>query len=369
MNNKKVIDLFAGCGGFSLGFEKCNYQIVKAVEFDQDIAKTYKENHKHTQLFVTDIGKIDNQNYFRQGEVDVIIGGPPCQGFSMAGARIRKTSFIEDPRNYLFKHYVNVVKIVKPKVFLFENVKGILSMKDGEIFKEILSALSNKENFDGEQYNLYHYVINAVDYGVPEKRQRVFILGVKNKNIEFNELDKKCRKKILNKYPHFFDYVSVGDAICGLEKTTEDGVVSNLFPKNEYQKYLLTESKETFNHNKTKHKLSAIDRMKKIRVGENFSVLKENIKSVHSGAYGRMDPNKPSMTITTRFDTPSGGRFIHPTENRTITAREAARIQSFPDNFRFYGSKTSICKQIGNAVPPKLAFYCASLIEEILDND
>lgn len=107
--------------------------------------------------------------------------------------------------------------------------------------------------------------------------------------------------------------------------------------------------------------------MNQIKSGQNYTVLNEHIKSVHSGAYGRMNMNEPSVTITTRFDTPSGGRFIHPTKNRTITAREAARIQSFPDDFIFYGSKSSICKQIGNAVPPKLAFYLANIVEEILN--
>ena len=135
MEKNSVIDLFAGCGGFSIGFEKAGFHVTKAVEIDSQIAHTYSMNHKDVIMFNEDIGEIDNKNYFTRGEAEVIIGGPPCQGFSMAGARIRKNSFIEDPRNYLFKHYVNVVKIVRPKVFVFENVKGILSMKNGKIFQ------------------------------------------------------------------------------------------------------------------------------------------------------------------------------------------------------------------------------------------
>ena len=122
-----VIDLFAGCGGFSVGFERAGYNITKAVEFDKNIAASYSHNHVGTIMYANDIGTIADTKHFEKGEADVIIGGPPCQGFSMAGERIReKKAFINDPRNYLFRHYVEVVKIVRPKVFLLENVKGIL---------------------------------------------------------------------------------------------------------------------------------------------------------------------------------------------------------------------------------------------------
>ena len=362
---KNVIDLFAGCGGFSVGFEQAGFNISKAVEIDKQISVTYKENHKTTELYNEDIGKIDNNCYFKENEAEVIIGGPPCQGFSMAGARIRNNSFIDDPRNYLFKHYVNVVKLVKPKVFLFENVKGILSMKEGNIFKEIISSLSDKNNFDGIQYHLYHKVLDSSKYGIPEKRQRVIILGCQ-KEINLDQLEKNVKNKILTKYPHFFDDVTIRDAIYGLPSPSQDGTVHNVQATSEYQKYLKSSKNVITNHLATKHSDVAIKRMNKIKTGENFSSLNENINSVHSGSYGRMDMDEPSVTITTRFDTPSGGRFIHPEEDRTITPREAARIQSFPDDFVFWGSKTSICKQIGNAVPPKLAFYLANLVKEII---
>lgn len=146
MGQYKVIDLFAGCGGFSVGFEQAGFDIIKAVEFDSQIARTYRHNHSDTVLYVDDIANIDTDEYFTRGESDVIIGGPPCQGFSMAGARIRNNAFLDDPRNYLFKHYVNVVKIVRPKIFILENVKGILTMQKGEIFNEILKTFSDKKN-------------------------------------------------------------------------------------------------------------------------------------------------------------------------------------------------------------------------------
>ena len=139
--------------------------------------------------------------------------------------------------------------------------------------------------------------------------------------------------------------------------------------ENNYQKFLSSNSGKTFNHVMTKHNSIAVKRMEKIGINENFTVLDEEIKTVHSGSYGRLDPDSIAPTITTRFDTPSGGRFIHPFENRTITPREAARIQSFPDDFEFVGTKSCICKQIGNAVPPKLSYFLGTMIRRILEND
>ncbi len=183
----KVIDLFAGCGGLSLGFIKCGYKVEKAVEFDVSIADTYKINHPKVDVIVDDIRNIDNSGVFRNGDADVIIGGPPCQGFSMAGARIRH-GFIDDPRNYLFKHYFNVVKTAKPKVFVMENVKGMLTMQGGKIFKEIIEIFSNSKLLDGKTYNIHHKVVRAVEFGVPQKRERLIILGTTIKEIDFNGL-------------------------------------------------------------------------------------------------------------------------------------------------------------------------------------
>ena len=169
MGRYNVIDLFAGCGGFSVGFEQAGFNIVKAVEFDKQIAQTYLHNHKETKLYIDDIARVDTDEFFERGESDVIIGGPPCQGFSMAGARIRNGAFLDDPRNYLFKHYVNIVKIVRPKMFILENVKGILTMQKGEIFNEILKTFSDKTLFDGDKYYLHYKVVRAVEFGIPQK--------------------------------------------------------------------------------------------------------------------------------------------------------------------------------------------------------
>lgn len=360
-----VIDLFSGCGGLSLGFMKNGYTVKKAVEFDANIAKTYMNNHPEVDMIVDDIRNIDQSGIFKRGDADIIIGGPPCQGFSMAGARIRE-AFIDDPRNYLFKHYFNVVKTVKPKAFVMENVKGIMTMQNGNIFEEILKIFSSQEMLDGEQYHLYHRVVRAVDFGIPQKRERMIIIGTTKNNVNFDEVWNNTKEDILKDFPAYFDRVTVEEAIGNLTLTTDNGEVENPKPRNEYQRYLACDAEKLTNHTRTKHSKLAVDRMSRIANGENFTSLEETIKSVHSGSYGRLCWDEPAPTITTRFDTPAGGRFIHPIEDRTLSPREAARIQSFPDDFIFYGNKTSICKQIGNAVPPKISYFLARFIQNIL---
>ena len=363
-----VIDLFAGAGGLSLGFVKDGYTIKKAVEFDSNIANTYKMNHPEVSVIVDDIKNIDKTDVFQKGDADVIIGGPPCQGFSMAGSRIRE-GFMDDPRNYLFKHYFNIVKKVKPKVFIMENVKGIQTMQNGEIFREILRIFSDKKLLDGHSYSVYYKIVKAVEMGIPQKRERMVILGILDREVNFDDIWEVTKFQILKEDPTFFDAVNIRDAIGNLSNTTNDGVIKNPEPQTAYQKYLLSKEDYLFNHTKTNHSKLAIERMKKVDNGENFTVLGENIKSVHSGAYGRLSWEQPAPTITTRFDTPSGGRFIHPVENRTLSPREAARIQSFPDDYFFWGNKTSINKQIGNAVPPKISYFLARLVDNILERN
>lgn len=360
-----VIDLFCGCGGLSLGFIKDNHKIVKAVEFDKNIAESYHRNHPNIDLIVDDIRNVDNDSIFIENMADIIIGGPPCQGFSMAGSRIRE-GFIEDPRNFLFKSYFNVVKCVKPKAFVFENVKGILTMEKGQIFHQILDIFSDKELLDGDFYKLYYKIVKASDYGIPQDRERVIIIGLKNSDIDIGKIWEQTKEQLKAELPTFFDNVTIQDAIGNLPDETEDGYIFNPQPITTYQQFLACTGDRISNHNATKHSKLAVNRMKKVGNGENFMVLHENIKSVHSGSYGRLSWDSHAQTITTRFDTPSGGRFIHPEKNRTITPREAARIQSFPDDFIFYGNRTIICRQIGNAVPPKLAFFLSKVIDNCI---
>ncbi len=363
-----VIDLFAGCGGLSLGFIKDGYSVNKAVEFDSSIANTYKMNHPEIDVIVDDIRNIDHSGVFKKGDADVIIGGPPCQGFSMAGARIRH-GFIDDPRNYLFKHYFNVVKTVRPKVFVMENVKGMLTMQGGKIFEEIIKIFSDPEMLEGEPYNIHYRVVKAVEFGVPQKRERLIILGTTIKDFDFDSMWNKTIEMIKEEQPHYFDAVTVQEAIGNLGKATQDGMISNPTPETDYEKYLSCDAEMLQNHTQTKHSDVAVDRMKRVNNGENFTALEEQINSVHSGSYGRLCWDEQAPTITTRFDTPAGGRFIHPEDDRTLTPREAARIQSFPDDFVFYGNKTSICKQIGNAVPPKVSYFLARLVDNIIGTE
>lgn len=364
----RAIDLFAGCGGLSFGFIRDGYQIDKAVEIDGSIAKTYKTNHPHTQLIVDDIKNVDHGGFFKEQDADVIIGGPPCQGFSMAGARIRD-GFMGDPRNYLFKHYFNVVKTVKPKVFVMENVKGITTMEKGKIFAEILSIFSDPSLLDGSCYKLFPRLVKAVDFGIPQKRERMIIIGVRDSEPDLEKLWDITAKQIKELYPDYFDQTTLRDAIGNMPPPDETGTVTNPAPVTSYQKYLSCPGSRLHNHNKTNHSKVAVDRMAKIAGGENFTSLGEKINSVHSGAYGRLRWDDQAPTITTRFDTPAGGRFIHPDENRTLTPREAARIQSFPDDFIFEGSRTSVCKQIGNAVPPKISYFLAKLVRNIIETE
>ena len=360
----KTIDLFAGCGGFSCGFEKAGYEITTAVEYDKAIAKSYALNHKKTIMLAEDIGNVDNDKVFSLNCAEVIIGGPPCQGFSMAGARIRKNGFLDDPRNYLFKHYFNIVKIIRPKAFVIENVKGIQTLKNGAIFKEIIKLFSDPNNFNGQPYHIQYKLMKAKEYGIPQARERMVIIGAQ-KDFNFEQLLEKAKSKIDKQFPDFFKPVTVWQAISNLPEPTADGLVKNIKPDNAYQEFL-NNNGTTFNHVSSHHSATATARMARVGIDENFTVLHEQIHSVHSGSYGRLNPQGIAPTITTRFDTPSGGKFIHPYQNRTITPREAARIQSFPDSFEFSGNKTIICRQIGNAVPPKLAFVIANMVKELL---
>ena len=362
----EVIDLFAGCGGLSLGFARAGFSVTRAVEIDPVIAGTYEKNHPGTRMLVAGIEEIDQTDTFSRGEADVIIGGPPCQGFSMAGARIRE-GFMGDERNYLFRHYFNVVRRVKPALFVMENVKGIMTMERGEIFREILRLFSDPEQLEGEAYHTYHRVVQAASFGIPQKRERVILLGVLDRGVDMDRLWRETEEEVKEEDPDFFSPVTVRDAIGNLPLPTADGEVPNPRPQTPYQRALASGGAVLCNHTQTRHSPLAVKRMHQVGRGENFTVLHETITSVHSGSYGRLRWDEPAATITTRFDTPAGGRFIHPDYDRTLTPREAARIQSFPDSFVFTGSRTSICRQIGNAVPPKIAYFLARLARRILE--
>lgn len=342
-----VIDLFAGVGGLSLGFEMAGFDVVLANEYDESIAQAYKLNHPNTKMIVADIGDLPIEETFAEyrGKIDVVIGGPPCQGFSQKGQR----KSINDERNFLFKYFVSVVGYIRPRYFVMENVPNLLTTENGFFKKEII------EMFSEHGYALETDTLNAADYGVPQNRRRAVILGKLGDSAPA--------------MPKALDYkVSIWDAISDLAYLESgEGEEIDIYrnpPQSDYQRRLRAGSDMLYNHKATKHSDLAIQRLKMIPPNSGKEVLPEEhlTKSIYSGTWTRMGKEEVSVTITTRFDTPSSGKFTHPYLHRAITVREAARIQSFPDTFKFIGTKGSQMKQVGNAVPPLLAQAIASVI-------
>lgn len=360
-----ALDLFAGAGGFSQGLRMAGIHIVAAIEFNAQIAETYKYNHPETTMIVDDIKNVTTEKVLdifksQNKTCELIVGGPPCQGFSMAGYRIRaKTSFLEDKRNYLFKEYIRMVKAIQPKVFVIENVPGILNYNDGAVKNEIY------ETFHVMGYQLQSKVLCAANYGVPQFRNRAFFIGNKL-GIDPEQFFPQIKHSEGN-------YITVYDAICDLpEVEAGEGQEFTAYKASttltNYQKIMVSKNGGVYNHESSHHKPETIKLISRIKPGETMKDLPEHLrtKSVHSGAYGRMEYDKPAYTLTTRLNTPSVGRITHPEQNRTITPREAARIQSFPDDYRFFGDITSIGMQIGNAVPPLLAKCLGDRILELI---
>ena len=344
---KTVIDLFAGVGGLSLGFSQVGFDVILANEYDAEIATSYVANHPDTKMIVGDITKLDLEETFLpyKGKVDVIVGGPPCQGFSQKGQR--KT--IHDARNFLFKNYISVVEMVQPTYFVMENVPNLLTAENGFFRNEI------EELFQKMGYALTMSVLNASDFGIPQNRRRAVIIGKRG----------QCPPK----YPiPTFLKRSVWDAISDLAylNSGEGQEIQDyqITPQSDYQFLLRNSSEKLFNHVATSHSKLALERLALIPPNAGKEVLpKEHLtKSIYSGTWTRIKKDDISVTITTRFDTPSSGKFTHPFLNRALTVREAARIQSFPDTFHFIGTKSSQMKQVGNAVPPLLAKEIAKCI-------
>lgn len=370
MGRKKqlnALDLFAGAGGFSQGITQAGVNVVAAIEFNSQIAETYKYNHPDTEVIVDDIKNISADSIVKMFNdkglsCDLIFGGPPCQGFSMAGNRIRsKVSFLEDSRNYLFKEYIKMVEKLRPLVFVIENVPGILNYNDGAVKKEIY------DTFKHMGYAIESKVICAADYGVPQIRKRAIFIG--------NRIGIDPLTLFPSTTHNTSNYVTVRDAISDLPVVSA-GTGTDETPYNpnanlsEYQRKLISSRGFVHNHVSSHHKPETIKLLSMIKQGQTMKDLPEEYrtKSVHSGAYGRMEYDKPAYTLTTRLNTPSVGRITHPEQNRTITPREAARIQSFPDDYVFIGDITSVGMQIGNAVPPLLAQKIAEQIIKTINS-
>lgn len=351
---RNVIDLFAGVGGLSLGFEMAGFNVVLANEYEPSIAEAYVKNRDNANMIVADITKLPIEKTFAPyiGQASAIIGGLPCQGFSQKGQR----NSIDDERNFLFRYFYQVVALVEPDYFLMENVPNLLTAEKGYFREEIRKA------FGKLGYSISADVLNASGFGVPQNRKRAFVLGKKGEKALALSLPSK-------------DTVTIWDAISDLAYLESgEGAEEQPYkgaPQSAYQKLLRGDQKILYNHVSTKHAPIAMERMRMIPPGSGKEVLpREHLtKSIYSGTWTRMGKDDISVTITTRFDTPSSGKFTHPFLHRAITVREAARIQSFPDNFRFYGNKCSQMKQVGNAVPPLLAKAVAELILFDMQNE
>jgi len=358
MDSLKVIDLFSGAGGLSQGFRDAGCDIISAVEINKNLSQTFRNNFKKTKIFEEDISKVKSKDLLvNESKVDIVIGGPPCQGFSMSGKRIRGNGiFLNDKRNKLFKEFVRIINDLKPKIFLMENVPGILNIFQGKTKNQILSI------FESIGYDAKVKVLLAADYGVPQLRKRAFFIG-NNLGIDPEFLFPPKINK---------DYITVEDAIFDLPFIKSgQGEFETIYkkkPSTEYQKKMRAGVKKLYNHISTKHDDKIINIIKMLKEGEGRNNLpkKFQTKSIHSGSYMRIIKNKPSYTITTRFDTPPVGRVTHPIADRALTAREAARLQSFPDDFIFIGKRTHVGIQIGNAVPPLLAYEIAKNLKNRL---
>lgn len=352
MNKIKVADLFAGVGGLSQGFISQGFDIEFAIEYDKEIAKSYALNHPKTKVYDEDISKIDfNALKEEHASIDIIVGGPPCQGFSQKGKRLS----INDERNFLFQKFIDAVKIFKPKYFVLENVPNILTTSNGFFKKEII------DGFEALGYKVNAKTLNASDYGVPQNRKRAFFIGSLSGNmIEFPEPQKE--KVTIKEAIYDLPFIASGEGqdIYEYKETSE---------VSKFQKKLRSKKNKVYNHQATKHSDLALERLKLIPVGMGKEVLPDEhrTKSIYSGTWSRLKEDGIAATITTRFDTPSSGLFTHPILHRCLTVREAARIQSFSDDFIFYGSKSSQMKQVGNAVPPFLAAAIAQQINNDID--
>lgn len=357
----KVLDLFSGAGGFSLGFKMGGGNVTTHLEIDEYASNTIKANFHNSTVITEDIRFVDVSK-FKNENFDVIIGGPPCQGFSVAGS----SQFgIQDDRNELVFWYLKYVQTLKPKIAIIENVPNVLTKKskDGKSFLSIVKSIASEMNFD-VAYN----VLNAMNYGVPQARKRAFIvLHLKGTKFTFPEIthEEENKQTLFDSYE---PVVTVGEALGDLPGDGNGTYLCDA--SNKFQKYCRSDTATISNHEPMKHTDRVVERFKVIQQGQS---LKDVPFSYGQIAYGsgetvskpfkynnyRLDEKKPSLTIPASYQS----LFVHPNHNRNLTAREGARLMSFPDSYVFTGPKTMMSwesglsqyNQIGNAVCPLVA--------------
>lgn len=360
MKQYNVLDLFCGCGGFSKGFQQAGFDIRYGIDMWKDATITYKHNFPNAVVVNEDITNISGKDILsktgmKKSEVDVIIGGPPCQGFSVSGKRM-----IDDDRNKLYKSFVSLVSELKPKVFVMENVPGLVRLFKGQVAEQVI------EDFTNVGYRVKMKILSADNYGVPQQRKRVFFIGL-NKMV-FKE----------NEYEFPVPFMGSGtetpawtckDAIGDLDfvpddKSLGEKIPYEIEPQCQYQIEMRKGSEYVLNHSITIHKDKTKEIIALVPDGGNYKDLPKELqgtRKVHI-AWTRMDSQKPCFTIDTGHN-----HHFHYKENRVPTVRESARIQSFPDKFEFIGIKTSQLKQVGNAVPPLLAEAVAKSVIDVLE--
>ena len=330
MKDLNYIDLFSGAGGISLGFDRKGFRNVFSVDIEPSFCETYKLNfpkHNLIQKNICDLSDKEISQLVEKKEIDVIVGGPPCQGFSIAGKIGRK--FLDDERNRLFKEFVRVVKTIKPKFFVMENVARLYNHNKGQTRKEIIA------DFENLGYKVDCKIINSVDYGVAQSRQRIIFVG--------NRINAK------NIFP---------------QKTAEKPVtVKQVLEK--YPKLTVSEKSNIPNHEAMAHSAQMLEKMSYISDGGNRTEIPEKIrpKSGDVRKYIRYKSDEPSVCITGDMR-----KIFHYEQNRALTVRELATLQSFPDDFVFKGTKISQQQQVGNAIPPKMAEAIAECIIQMSEN-
>lgn len=342
-----VIDLFCGCGGLSYGFEQAGVNILLGIDNDKMALNTFEHNHNDAKSICGDITKInyhDIKTVIGNKRIDLIIGGPPCQGMSLSGPRK-----FDDPRNKLYLSYIRLVKEMKPKAFVIENVPGLVSLFSGQIKDSIIERLSSLG------YHINYKILCSADYGVPQKRKRVVFVGLKKSIFDFD---------LINKLPEVTCEMALSDLPPLIDVLGNDISNYETEPTNDYQKLMRIYSNNVRNHIAAAH----TERVKKIISlvpdGGNYKNLPDEYKNSRNFhvAWTRFRSDRPAPTIDT------GHRHhFHYKYNRVPTVRECARLQSFPDNFIFEGNKTQQFRQVGNAVPPLMAQAIAEALLKHLE--
>jgi len=371
----KSIDLFSGCGGMTLGFKRAGIHSIFASDIDENCKLTFTHNFPDVPFLLKDVTTITKEEVdsLLKGQTpDIIIGGPPCQGFSLANKNRNKIK--DDPRNKLFYNFVKFIDWYKPKAFVMENVKGILSMKNGEVINTILEEFRNTTEYG---YNVEYSILNAKDYGVPQSRERVIIIGFR-KDLGISP---KFPQKQTNE-PITVDMAISDLPLINAGEGSEEMPYSQE-PNNQYQKIMRENANLCHNHVAMKHTKRLIERFHAIKQGQSLIDVWEKYGAVKRGhpeekssiKFGqnnqRVFGDRPSPTIAASFQS----NFVHPYLDRNFTAREGARLQSFPDDFVFLGMRTKMSwekglsqyQQIGNAVPVLLAQAIAECLTKQLN--